>query len=133
MGVGGTTANISFGADTLDALADGVVTLDRAGTITSWNRAAAALLGYPSHEIIGGTLAPVIPAQFRPLHMAGFHAAIDSGALKHGGRPVRVQATTAGGEVIPLAMTLGLLKGTDGTTLGAVAVLRPTTELEIFA
>jgi hypothetical protein len=56
-----------------------------------------------------------------------------TGTLKQDGRPARVQAVTATGDVIPLAMTLGLLRGADGGVVGAVSVLRGFTDLEVFA
>jgi PAS domain S-box-containing protein len=112
---------------------DAIVTVDRSGVITSWNGAAESLLGHPPAAAIGQTLALVIPAAFRPRHIAGFHAAIESGSLRHHGNPVRIQAVNASGAVMPLAMTLGLLKG-DGTEVrGVVAVLRKMEELEVFA
>ncbi len=49
---------------------------------------------------------------------------MSSGRLGHRGQPARVEATTPGGEVLPLAITLGLLAGPDGAPAGAVAVLR---------
>ena len=85
----------------VDGIADAVVTVDPKGVITSCNPAAAALLGHSGTERVGAALAVVIPEEFRPRHMAGFHAALDSGTLQHHGRPARVRAVTASGSVIP--------------------------------
>jgi PAS domain S-box-containing protein len=112
-------------------MADAVVTLDLAGKISSWNAAAQKLLGYKAENMVGGSMAPVIPEEFRARHVAGFHTAMDSGTLQHGGRAGHVRATTADGRVIDLAMTLGLLKHPDDTSLGAVAV--PLVDVESFA
>jgi hypothetical protein len=49
---------------------------------------------------------------------------MSSGSLAHGGQPARVEAMTPGGDVMPLAITLGLLAGLDGAPDGVVAVLR---------
>ena len=114
-------------------MSDAVVTLDETGKIPSWNAAAQSLLGYTPESMVGGSMAPVIPEEFRARHVAGFHAAIDSGTLKHGGRAGHVRATTADGHVIDLAMTLGLLRRPDGMAAGAVAVLRPLVDVEPFA
>jgi len=118
---------------TVDALADAVVTVDTTGVVTSWNPAAEALLGHLSAEMVGATLAVVVPEEFRSRHMSGFHAAIGSGGLQHGGRPAHVQAMTASGSVIPLAMTLGLLEDSEGTVVGVVAALRQLADLETFS
>jgi PAS domain S-box-containing protein len=119
--------------EALEFMSDAVVTLDATGKISSWNAAAQTLLGYTAENMVGGSMVPVIPEEFRARHVAGFHAAIDSGTLKHGGRAGHVKATTADGRLIDLAMTLGLLKHPDGTAFGAVAVLRPLVEVEPFA
>jgi PAS domain S-box-containing protein len=113
-------------------MADAVVTLDLTGKISSWNAGAQTLLGYTAENMVGGPMI-AIPEEFRARHVAGFHAAIDSGALQHGGRAGHVKATTADGRVLDLAMTLGLLKHPDGTAFGAVAVLRPLVDVEPFA
>jgi PAS domain S-box-containing protein len=119
--------------EALDFMADAVVTLDGTGKISSWNAGAERLLGYTAADMVGGSMVPVIPEEFRARHVAGFHAAMDSGQLKHEGRAGHVQATTADGRVIDLVMTLGLLKHPDGTAFGAVAVLRPLVPVEPFA
>jgi PAS domain S-box-containing protein len=119
--------------EALEFMSDAVVTLDLTGTISSWNAGAERLLGYTAENMVDGTMVPVIPEEFRARHVAGFHAAIDSGTLQHGGRAGHVKATTADGRVLDLAMTLGLLKHADGTASGAVAVLRPLVDVEPFA
>jgi len=119
--------------EAIEFMSDAVVTLDSTGKISSWNTAAQSLLGFTSESMVGGSMVPVIPEEFRARHVAGFHAAMDSGTLSHGGRAGHVRATTADGRVIDLAMTLGLMKHSDGTVAGAVAVLRPLVDVEPFA
>ena len=119
--------------EAIEFMADAVITLDVTGKISSWNPGAQLLLGYTAESMVGGSMVPVIPEEFRARHVAGFHAAIDSGTLKHEGRAGHVRATTADGRLIDLAMTLGLLKHPDGTAAGAVAVLRPLVDVEPFA
>ncbi len=119
--------------EALDFMADAVVTLDAVGKISSWNAGAERLVGYTAAKMVGGSMVPVIPEEFRARHVAGFHSAMDSGQLKHEGHAGHVQATTADGRVIDLAMTLGLLKRADGSAFGAVAVLRPLVPGEPFA
>jgi PAS domain S-box-containing protein len=129
----GANESENINEEAIEFMADGVVTLDVTGKISSWNPGAQSLLGFASESMVGGSMVPVIPEEFRARHVAGFHAAIDSGTLKHGGRAGHVRATTADGRVIDLAMTLGLLKHPDGTAAGAVAVLRPLVDVEPFA
>ena len=118
--------------EALADLGDAAVTVDVTGRITSWNRAAHSLLGYSTEEAVGETLALIVPATHRPRHVAGFRAAMQSGQLGHRGRPARVEAATADGRILPLAMSLGLI-GEPHAPTGAVAVLRALdTPLEVF-
>jgi PAS domain S-box-containing protein len=117
-GSSGAVENPDLAEWTVSAIADAVVTLDAKGVVTSWNPSAESLLGHSAAEA---------------RHMAGFHAALDAKTLKHHGRPGRVRAVTAAGEEIPLAMNLGLVRDAGDAVVGVVSVLRPLTELEIFA
>ncbi|MGA7834667.1 MAG: PAS domain-containing protein, partial [Acidimicrobiales bacterium] len=119
--------------EALEFMADAVVTLNVTGKITSWNAAAQSLLGFAPKDMVDATMVPVIPEEFRARHVEGFHAAISLGRLKHEGRAGHVRATTADGRVVDLAMTLGLLRQSDGTVSGAVGVLRPLVDVEPFA
>jgi PAS domain S-box-containing protein len=119
--------------EAIEFMSDAVVTLDATGEISSWNTAAQSLLGFTSVSMVGGSMVSVIPEEFRARHVAGFHAAMNSGTLTHGGRAGHVKAMTADGRDIDLAMTLGLIKQSDGTVAGAVAVLRPLVDVEPFA
>jgi PAS domain S-box-containing protein len=116
------------GDETISAAGDAVITVDRTGTITSWNPAAERLFGHTETEAVGQTLVLIIPAEHRPRHVAAFHRAIDTGKLTHGGQPARIEATTASGQTLRLVFSLGLLRGPDGAATGAVAVLRPAFE-----
>jgi PAS domain S-box-containing protein len=104
---------------------DAIVTLDQNGKVTSWNRAAERLLGFSREDAMSGGLVLIIPAEYRARHVAGFHAAMDSGRLAHGGAVARVEAMTASGERLVLGLSLGLLRGEDGKPSGVVGVLRP--------
>lgn len=107
------------------AASDAIVTVNGQGVITSWNGAATEVFGHPAAEAVGQSLALIVPAQHRSRHVAGFHAAVSSGSLAHGGRPGRVVGLTASGRMVGLHMTLGLLFGESGEVNGVVAVLRP--------
>ena len=119
-----TTADPALASSAIAAAGDAIVTTDSHGWITSWNRAAELLLGASAEQAIGQSLALIIPEALRARHAACFRAAMSSGRLGHGGQPARVEAITPGGDVMPLAITLGLLAGPDGEQAGAVAVLR---------
>ena len=107
------------------AAGDAIVTLDHSAKVTSWNRAAEQLLGFSREDAMVHGLALIIPAEDRARHVAGFHAAMDSGHLAHGGVVARVEALTASGGRLVLGLRLGLLAGEDGQPSAVVGVLRP--------
>jgi PAS domain S-box-containing protein len=121
---GPMTIDPTLASKIVSAAGDAIVTTDSHGYITSWNRAAELLLGVTAERAVGQTLALIIPEAFQARHGACVRAAMTSGRLTHGGRPARIEVIMAGGEVAPLAITLGLLAGADGRPTGAVAVLR---------
>jgi PAS domain S-box-containing protein len=106
---------------------DAIVTLDTSAKISSWNGAAERLFGFSREDAMEHGLALIIPADYRARHVAGFHAAMNSGHLAHGGAVARVEAMTASGDRLVLGMSLGLLRGEGGKPGGVVAVLRPLT------
>ena len=71
--------------DATAAAGDACVTVDREGTITSWNPAAERLPGHSMTAAVGQTLALIIPAEHRARHVATFHEAMDTGTLAHDG------------------------------------------------
>ncbi|HXW44818.1 MAG TPA: PAS domain-containing protein [Streptosporangiaceae bacterium] len=109
----------------LAAAHDAIVTLDRAAKVTSWNHGAEKLLGFSRDDAMEHGLALIIPEDYLSRHIAGFHAAMDSGKLAHGGSVARIEAMTASGGRVVLGMSLGLIAGPDGSPAGVVAVLRP--------
>jgi PAS domain S-box-containing protein len=127
-----TTADPALSSAAVAAAGDAIVTTDGHGWITSWNRAAELMLGISAEQAIGQSLALIIPEALRARHAACFRAAMSSGRLGHGGQPARVEAMTPGGDVMPLAITLGLLAGPDSGPAGAVAVRRADASLVPF-
>ena len=107
------------------AVGDAIITVDRGGTITSWNAAAERLFGFSRQDAVGRTLFLIIPAEHRARHVAAFRAAMDTGHLAHGGAVARVEASGKSGDLLTLGLSLGLLRDTDGQVTGAVGVLRP--------
>ena len=107
----------------VSATADALVAVDARGTITAWNPAAERLLGHTSAEAIGQTLALIIPPPSRPLHISGFHRAVETSESDTRGAAV---ATHANGTEIEIELTIGIISDGTQSAIGAVAALRPT-------
>jgi PAS domain S-box-containing protein len=110
----------------VSANADALIAVDASGTITAWNPAAERLLGHTSAEAIGQTLALIIPPPSRPLHISGFHRAMETSETDTRGAPVTAVATHANGTEMEIELTIGIISDGTQSAIAAVAALRPS-------
>lgn len=83
---------------TLDALEDGVVTLDPAGRIVAMNRAAAGLFGCQPREVVGTGLEALFEASERDAVRAGIAGlGTETDTVAAGGRPLSLRVSGQGG------------------------------------
>jgi adenylylsulfate kinase len=104
-------------------LDEAVIFADREGVIRSWNARAEAALGYTAAEAIGQSLDLIIPEHLRAAHWRGYHAAIEAGRTRHGGKAMATRATHKDGSKVYLEVSFGIVSGTQGA-LGAIAIAR---------
>ncbi|WP_063686423.1 PAS domain S-box protein [Bradyrhizobium stylosanthis] len=112
----------------LDDVADALIYSDRAGTITRWNRASAALFGFAADEALGQNLDLIIPEHLRAAHWKGFEAALASGTMKLAGKPTLTRALHKSGRKLYIEMTFALVRDAGGAVQGSVAMARDVTE-----
>jgi PAS domain S-box-containing protein len=113
----------------LDQTADAIIYADRTGKIARWNRAAAALFGYPLEEALGQSLDLIIPEHLRAAHWRGFDAAMANGTMKLQGRPTLTRAVHKSGRKLYVELTFAIVKAEPAEgVLGSVAVARDVTE-----
>ena len=110
----------------LDSFSDAVVAADSDGGIVYVNRAAEAMLGWPTGTLVGHTLVELVPERMRPEHSAGFGRYVKTREARLIGRPVRVPALCHSGQELDVELTLADLSGPDGDLF--VASLRDITE-----
>lgn len=83
-------------ASLADASADAILSLDRAGHIASWNRGAERLFGYVANQIIGWSLAHMLPdatTLLERVQQEGVVQNFETTALAANGRPITVELT----------------------------------------
>ena len=100
----------------VESMADGLISVDRQGGITTANPTACHLLGRPQAELEGRPFADVF---------ACAQLALDP-VLGHG-LPLEereIEWASSHGEVIPLAVSVSQLRGEQGEAQGAVVLLR---------
>jgi PAS domain S-box-containing protein len=105
----------------IDTTVDGMVIVDRAGTVKVFNHAAEKLFGYSTREVVGHNVSILMPpdAQARPGGPEGnFH---ETGRRKDG-------------SVFPIDLAVGEIKAVgeiqDGSELAYVGIIRDLTEKE---
>jgi len=106
----------------LDLAGEPIVTIDDQDVIRSWNRAAERLFGYSADEIVGRSLALLVPRERvaagelemlrREVRQHGIMYSFETERLRKDGRPVRVNVTRS-----------ELVDGT-GRSLGYCSVIR---------
>ena len=99
-------------AGIVDSVSDALLTVDAAGVVTSWNRAAEELWGYSAAEIVGREVAL--------LHPPGSDDPRRMLAVARGGEPLRAHDTVRRQRDGRLAeVTLDVTPNTDGVVVAA--------------
>lgn len=90
----------------VDTAADAIVTADAAGTIVSWNPAAAAIFGYAAEEAVGRPLSMLMPERYRELHQAGLRRLAETGRSTLTGKTQQFHGLRRDGAEFPLELSL---------------------------
>ncbi|MGB7859710.1 MAG: PAS domain S-box protein, partial [Acidimicrobiia bacterium] len=97
-------------SNTLDAIFnsanDAIVTADQDGLIQTWNPAAGAMFGYTPAEVIGESLATLVPRRFREAHKEGLARVVETGETRIIGSTVEVFGLHKGGHEFPIELSL---------------------------
>jgi len=112
----------------LQALGDGVIVCDAAGTMIFWNPAATRIFGFAESEAIGQSLDLIVPQRQRGRHWEGYHKTMASGQTRYGADVLRVPALHKEGKPLSIAFTVALLHAASGEVSAIVAVVRDETE-----
>lgn len=98
------------------------------GNIVTWNEGAAQVFGFSAAEAIGQSLDIIIPERFRERHWTGYDRALAAGETKYKGEALPTRAQKSDGSTLYVELTFAIVKGADGTVLGASAIARDITE-----
>lgn len=110
----------------LDSIADGVFTVDKSFTITSFNRAAAKITGVSAEEAIGRKCFNIFHANICQT------ACVLRETLTTGKEfiDMPVQILNYEGEIIPISISTALLKDESGNIIGGVETFRDLSAFE---
>jgi PAS domain S-box-containing protein len=107
---------------------DSIFSKTSEGIITSWNRGAQAIFGYTSAEVIGKSVAVLIPHE-RSGELPMFLARLAQGeAIEH----FETERVTKDGRRIMVSITLSPMRNESGAVVGASAITRDITRVKLF-
>ncbi len=95
----------------LDAAVDGIVLIDRSGTIQGFNRAASRLFGYLDREVLGRNVAILMPEPEARAHAGYIAEYLRTGDGKVIGRGREVIARRKDGSQFPAFLSIGVVQG----------------------
>lgn len=105
---------------------DGIVCIDSRGRITFWNRGAEEAFGYTADEVLGQSLAVVMPQRFRAAHAEGLRRVAKDHQTRLVGRTVELAAIRRDGTEFPVELSLAAWTS-EGETF-FTGVIRDITE-----
>lgn len=110
-------------ASLVNSSEDAIVTTTLDGQITSWNRGATKLFGYPETEVLGKPIALLIP----PDHLPEEDQIM---AIVHSGQPLEhfeTRRRTKNGHTIHISLTVSPVIDADGQIIGVSRIARDIT------
>ncbi len=112
----------------IDAMAEGVFSLDDKGRITLWNRAMKQITGYKADEVLGRSCSVL---NFnRCLHRECPSGMLDCGIFEHGGVDAKsCMLRHKDGHDVPVVKSARVLKDREGRVIGVVETVTDMTAL----
>lgn len=106
----------------LDAAVDGMVLIDRVGTVTRFNPAAERLFGYRPDQVVGRNVRMLMPEPYRSEHDGYMARYLQTGERRIIGIGREVIAQRRDGSTFPIELSVGEFR--HGSEPGFVGILR---------
>jgi PAS domain S-box-containing protein len=103
---GGLAARGDFLDAVLNTVLEGIVTIDEAGTITSFNRAAETIFGYTAAEVLGTNVRTLMPEPYRGEHDGYLQRYHETGEARIIGVGREVEGLRKNGERFPMKLAV---------------------------
>ena len=112
--------------DLINSTRDGIISINRAGKVVLFNKAAEQIFGYSAAEMIGKSPDALIPVQYRQSYEEGWNLYLRIRAAKIAGKAMHFKGVRKDESVFPLELSL-FVSGTADTMMGT-AIIRDLTE-----
>lgn len=90
----------------LDAAPDAIITIDKKGTIQEFNGAAERMFGYTVEEIVGKSIALLMPHSYGAEHSEYLRRYIETGEPRVIGKTRELTAQRKDGRIFPIALSV---------------------------
>ncbi len=110
----------------LGAAADGIVTIDEAGSIISFNRAAERIFGFAASEVIRQSNSILMPPPYRDEHARYLARYLRTGVARIIGKGRELVGRRKDGTTFPMELSVGEYR--DATRRSFVGIVRDITE-----
>ena len=113
----------------IDSAPDGLLYVDREGTIVFWNAGCERIFGFSQDEAVGKSLDIVIPDSQRSRHWEGFAKTIETGRSRYGaGDVLAVPALRKDQTRVSVEFSIVPFVDEAGTMIGMGAIMRDVTQ-----
>jgi PAS domain S-box-containing protein len=110
----------------LDTVVDGLITIDREGTIQSFNKACVSLFGYSPEEVIGQNVRVLMPEPYHTEHESYIASYLRTGSAKIIGIGREVMGRRKDGSTFPMELAVG--QSPEAGNHAFVGIVRDVTE-----
>ncbi|WP_214700047.1 bifunctional diguanylate cyclase/phosphodiesterase [Exiguobacterium sp. s57] len=104
----------------IESASDAIIVADHNRIVIQWNRGATDLFGYTSKEVIGQSMATIIPERFREAHERGMKRYETTGEKRVIGQTVELIGLRKDGSEVPIEMSLGTWKTGKGIFFSSI-------------
>ena len=96
---------------------DAIVTLDAEGKIVGWNPAATRIFGHPEAEVLGQTMAKLMPERYRDRHQRGLERVASGGKPRLLSKTTEMHGLTRAGIEFPMELSISQWSTAEGALL----------------
>lgn len=115
-----------FVSSILNAVRDGIITINAHGIIETFNPGSEDIFGYRAHEVIGKNISILMPEPLSSEHDGYIKRFVDGNSNRDQGKPLEQLALRKNGETFPAEVSLNTIR--VGNELKITGVVRDVTE-----